>query len=495
MSDRQRSVVRAPDFPVGLEWLNVDRPLSLKDLRGKLVILDFWTFCCINCQHVLPQLRQLEERFPEELVVIGVHCGKFHAEAETYNVRQAVMRHDVRHPVVNDPKYLLWRAYTVRAWPTIVLIDPEGRVLGSMSGEFDANAIGSLLEQIIADCDKKGLLNRSPLELTLERRKLIETTLRYPGKVLADPAGRRLFVTDTDHHRIVVFGLDNGRVRHVFGSGEPGLTDGTAARARFHSPQGMALRGDSLYVADTENHAIRRLSLDGRTVQTVAGTGEQSTPLPEAGPARATRLNSPWDLEWVGDTLYVAMAGSHQVWAYHPQGGVISHVAGDGREALKDGPRLNARLAQPSGLAWDGERLWIADSETSSLRTVGLEEGGEVRTWIGQGLFEFGDVDGDRATARLQHVLDVAAGNGRIYVADAYNNRLKVLDPRTGQIRTLSGSGEPGFEDGFAGEACFWEPGGISFAGDRLYVADTNNHVIRSVELPSGRVETLDLRD
>lgn len=494
MSQKSGNVVRAPDFPAGLEWLNVERPLSLKDLRGKLVLLDFWTFCCINCQHILPHLRKLEERFPHELVVIGVHSGKFHAEAETFNIRQAVVRHDIRHPVVNDSRYLIWRAYTVRAWPTIVLVDPEGRVLGSMSGEFDSDAIGDLLQQIIQDADGRGLIDRTPLKLALERRKLIETALLYPGKVLADGEGRRLFVADSEHHRIIVYNLDDGRVRQIYGSGEPGFVDGSAARARFRSPQGMALRGDHLYVADTENHALRRIALDGRTVHTVAGTGAQATPLPAPGPGRSTPLNSPWDLAWAQDSLRIAMAGSHQLWSYEPGSGHVHPLAGDGREALKDGPRLEARLAQPSGLCWDGETLWLADSETSSIRSVDLGEHGEVRTCIGQGLFDFGDVDGDRAAARLQHPLGVeTAPNGRLFVADTYNNRIKVLDPRRGVVRRFAGSGEAGFVDGPLDQACFWEPGGMSFAGDRLYVADTNNHVIRSVDLSSGMVETLEL--
>lgn len=496
MSEKSGSVVRAPEFPAGLEWLNVERPLSLQDLRGKLVLLDFWTFCCINCQHILPHLRKLEERFPRELVVIGVHSGKFDAEAETFNIRQAVVRHDIAHPVVNDSRYLLWRAYTVRAWPTIVLVDPEGRVLGSMSGEFDSEVIGDLLRQIIQDADSRGLIDRTPLKLALERRKLIETSLLYPGKVLADVDGRRLFVADSGHHRIVVYSLDDWRVRQVYGSGTPGLVDGPAPRARFQSPQGMALQGNFLYVADTENHALRRIALDGRTVQTVAGTGVQAAPIPIPGDGRSTALNSPWDLDWALGGLHIAMAGSHQLWSLDPSSGAVSPLAGDGREALKDGPRLGARLAQPSGICWDGENLWFADSETSSIRSVSPSENGEVRTSIGQGLFDFGDVDGDRSIARLQHPLGITpAPNGRLFVADTYNNRIKVLDPRRGVIRRFAGTGEAGFDDGPLDQACFWEPGGLSFAGDHLYIADTNNHAIRSVNLGTGSVETLELGD
>lgn len=495
MTDRYRGTVRAPEFPAGLEWLNVDRPLTLAGLRGKVVLLDFWTFCCINCMHVLPRLQQLEERFPDELVVIGVHSAKFDAEKETYNLRQAVMRLNVQHPVVNDRGFLLWRAYATRAWPTVVVIDPEGKVVGAIPGEFDAEALGTFIQQIVDSFAADGRLDRTIVPLSLEKHKQVETLLSFPGKVLADERGGRLFVADSEHHRILQFDLTGGRVRAAYGCGEPGLLDGSRGKARFRSPQGMALHGNRLYVADTENHALRQISLDTGTVTTIAGNGSQAAPIPDEGTGRDASLNSPWDLEIVGDILYIAMAGSHQLWAYELIGGRLRRFAGDGREALLDGPRLAARLAQPSGLCSDGERIWFADSEISSLRSVPIEGEGEVRTAIGQGLFDFGDVDGSRKNGRLQHPLGVACAEGLVYLVDSYNNKLKIYEPVIGEIRTLAGTGEPGPEDGPARDACFWEPGGISIAGDRIYVADTNNHAIRVVSRWDGEVETLELRE
>jgi DNA-binding beta-propeller fold protein YncE len=495
MSERYRGTVRAPEFPAGLEWLNVEQALTLAALRGKMVLLDFWTFCCINCVHTLSQLRKLEERFPNELVVIGVHSAKFPAEGHTYNIRQAVMRHDVRHPVVNDREFLLWRAYTAKAWPTIVIIDPEGKVVGAHSGEFDGVALGDLLCEMMAGYDREGKIDRTPLEVALEKHRQADTVLSFPGKVLADPEGGRLFVADTEHHRVAVYGLQDGRLRAAYGGGEPEWKDGPAPQARFRAPQGMALRGDALYVADTENHAVRKIALDSGVVTTVAGNGKQAQPWPAAGPGRITRLNSPWDVLVIGDTLFIAMAGSHQIWTLALHSGQLELFAGDGREALQDGPRLSARLAQPSSLTTDGELLWFADSETSSIRAVPLTGNGQVSTCIGQGLFEFGDVDGALDQARLQHVLEVAAAGDVIYLADAYNNKIKVLDPNTGTVRGFAGSGEPGLHDGPAGEACFWEPGGLSVAGNFLYVADTNNHAIRRVDRRTGEVDTVHLRE
>ncbi len=505
MSERLVGRVRAPEFPVGLEWLNTEQPLTLLGLRGKVVVLDFWTFCCINCQHVLPQLRRIEERFPHEVVVIGVHSAKFHAERAQYNLRQAVMRHDVRHPVVNDRNFLIWRAYAVRAWPTLTLIGPDGYVVGAHSGEFDAEVLGDKLALIVEEAERSGALDRTPLPLNLEKHKQPMTTLSFPGKVAVDAARGRLYVADTEHHRVLEIGLhggpEAGQVLRSVGAGEPGFRDGDPTRARFAMPQGMAVRTDGLYVADTENHAIRRIDLDTGGVVTVAGTGEQAAPWPEAGPARTARLNSPWDLALDGEWLHMAMAGSHQLWSLHLPSGALRPLAGDGREALMDGPALEARLAQPSGLALADRRLWWVDSETSSLRyldlpaSLGTAPAGEARTMVGTGLFDFGDRDGERDTALLQHPLGVAAAGGFVFVADSYNHKIKVFHPRTGEIRSFAGTGEPGLEDGPADGACFWEPGGVTFSEGRLYVADTNNHAVRVIDLGSGEVSTLEVEE
>jgi sugar lactone lactonase YvrE len=352
------------------------------------------------------------------------------------------------------------------------------------------------LAQLIAQYDARGLIDRTPVAHHLEKHLQVETLLSYPGKLLVDPAGERLFVADSDHHRVLQFGTRDGRLLRVYGAGEPGFVDGSRGRARFHSPQGLALRGDALYVADTENHAVRKIALDSGVVLTVAGNGAQAQPWPEEGPGRERCLNSPWDVLAVDDLLCIAMAGSHQLWALHLPTGHLSRFAGDGREALADGPRLEARLAQPSGLAADGQRLWFVDSETSSLRSVpfsGLDD--RVETHIGSGLFDFGAADGDRERGRLQHPLGVACADGLVYVADTYNNRIRVYDPAAGLLSTLAGTGEPGLQDGPAGAACFWEPGGLCRAGEWLWVADTNNHAVRVVHRRTGETRTVDLTD
>jgi thiol-disulfide isomerase/thioredoxin len=501
MPVRQEGRVRAPELEGGRGWLNTDGPLSLAALRGKVVLLDFWTYGCINCIHIIPDLKRLEAKYPRELVVIGVHSAKFENEKETENIRRVVLRYGVEHPVVNDADFRIWQSYVVRAWPTQVLIDPEGYVVGRVSGEGHYEAFDRAIGQLAAEARKRGTLDERPLKLALERAKVADLPLAFPGKILADERGDRLFVADSNHNRVVVSRLD-GTLLYTIGTGERGARDGAFEQASFHRPQGLALEGDSLYVADTENHLIRRADLKARTVETVAGTGEQSRDYEFArGPAAGSALNSPWDLRLEGRTLYVAMAGPHQIWKLDLDAGEMSVYAGSGREARKDGKRLGAEMdaftdtvaafAQPSGLASDGQTLYVADSESNIIRAIDFKDG-DVKTLAGGDLFEFGDRDGRGDEVRLQHPLGLALHDGRLFVADTYNHKIKVLDVSGRTVKTFSGTGKPGQQDG--ARPSFYEPGGLSVARGKLYVADTNNHAVRVVDLKTGQAATLAIR-
>jgi thiol-disulfide isomerase/thioredoxin/sugar lactone lactonase YvrE len=487
--------INAPDFPEGLQWLNTDRPLSLRELRGKVVLLDFWTYCCINCMHILPDLKRLERKYADSLVVIGVHSAKFFTEQETENIRQAILRYDIEHPVVNDNQMIVWQQYAVRAWPTLVLIDPSGKIVGYHSGEGIYEIFDRAIEGVIRTAEAKGTLKRGAPNFRLERDKEPRTALRFPGKVLADERTNRLFIADSNHHRIVVVSLKDSRVEMVIGAGTPGLRDGAFDAAQFNNPQGMAYDpdADALYIADTDNHAIRKADLRKRTVETLAGTGEQSRAYPpRAGKGREVALNSPWDLVLLGDTLYIAMAGSHQLWRLNLKTLEAEPHAGTGREACIDGSLRTCALAQPSGITTDGKKLYFADSEVSCIRAADVDPNGMLETLVGGDLFEFGDVDGFGREARLQHPLGVVYVDGMLYVADTYNNKIKRLDPRTRKIETFLGTGAAGARDGEA--PTFDEPGGITYAHGKLYIADTNNHLIRVADLKTRRVETLVLK-
>jgi thiol-disulfide isomerase/thioredoxin len=484
-----------PSLSGGVGWIN-SGPITLAELRGKIVLLDFWTFCCINCHHVLPDLAKLEEKYRDELVVIGVHTAKFAAEQDTENIRRKVREYRIKHPVVNDAHQVIWRRFGVNSWPTLVLIDPTGRYLGSVSGEGHYEQLDRVIGNLVAMHKQRGELNLSPLKFSPEMERPSDGPLLFPGKVFADAGSKRLFISDSGHNRIVQAGLD-GKDAIAIGSGAEGFEDGPYDKARFNRPQGVFLDGEILYVADTENHAIRAVDLKARQVATVAGTGKQMARIvapPFSGPARATELSSPWDIIRVGGdkALFIAMAGPHQIWKLDPSSETIGAFAGSGYENILDGAPAHARFAQPSGLATDGEHLFVADSEVSGVRMItGVHSRAPmVHTIVGEGLFEFGDRDGKGPAVRLQHCLGLAYGDDHLYIADTYNNKVKSCVPRTHTVHTFVGGQKAGDSDD---PPQFYEPGGLSIAGSELYVADTNNHKIRVVDLKTRAVRTLAL--
>ena len=549
----------APALEGGTEWLNTTAPVELKDLRGKFVILDFWTYCCINCMHVLPELKKLEKAYPNNVVVIGVHSGKFDTEHDAQSIRQAIMRYEIEHPVVNDADLKIWNSYGVTSWPSLFVIDPQGNAVKLYRGETSFDTLDQLLKNSLPYYHDKGLLNEQPIHFKLEREKAAQTPLRYPGKILADEKTGRLFIADSNHNRVVVTSLEgdsqtlswgrgqgegtpSAKVLAIIGAGTVGKADGDFKTAQFNHPQGMALLGDTLYIADTENHLLRKADLKTQRVVTIAGTGEQAhspwpgvdfdSPHPQlpdrfVGPPLKTAISSPWALCILGRDLYIAMAGTHQIWKMPLDESEIGPFAGNGREDIVDGPLLPrepydpdfASFAQPSGLSTDGNTLFVADSEGSSVRAVLIRPAGNVSTVVGTSrldegrLFTFGDIDGPPGKARFQHCLDVAFHDGRIYVADTYNDKIKAIDLKTRETKTVAGTGKPGHADlpspsatvhsnlpspsgrgaGGEGAAEFFEPAGLSFAAGKLYVADTNNHLIRVIDVATGRVSTLQI--
>jgi thiol-disulfide isomerase/thioredoxin len=496
--------VPAPEFPSDLDWINSENPLTLAGLRGKIILLDFWTYGCINCIHMMPVLRQLEERFPNELVVIGVHSAKFENEGQTENLRQIVERYNITHPVINDVDFIVWLSFQASAWPTFMVLDPNGNIVAVQAGEVPFEAFETYLAAMIDYYDANpyfGTIDRTPLEFALEGAGNPGTALAFPGKVLVDSANNRLFIADTNHHRIVVADLTTREVLASIGNGERGYADGSYSEARFDQPQGMEIVGEILYVADVNNHAIRAIDLRAETVATIAGTGRMGrTFTPFDYIVREPLdydLRSPWDLALGEDnTLYIAMAGTHQIWQLNLATNELRPAVGSGMEAQISENLSTSALAQPSGLYWDDGLLYFADSESSTVRVADIAED-SVRLIAGtptNDLFDFGDVDGAVGTSRLQHALGVTGNEdgSLIYIADTYNSRIKVYEPNTGDTRSIFGlGGNGGYRDGDASVAEFDEPGGLDYADGKLYVADTNNHVIRVIDLEAGSVETL----
>ncbi|ODA28994.1 hypothetical protein A6X21_10350 [Planctopirus hydrillae] len=489
--------IPAPSLDGGIEWLNTSQPLSLKDLRGKVVVLDFWTYCCINCIHVLPDLKYLEKKYGKELVVIGVHSAKFDNEKETGNIRKAILRYEIEHPVVNDAEMTIWRKFSIRSWPSLVLIDPEGQFCGVASGEGNRELLDQVIAKVIDYHRAKGTLNEKPMAFDLESGKEAATPLRFPGKLLVDPTRERVFISDSNHNRIVVASL-SGQLIQVIGNGKIGAKDGPAESAQFDHPQGMALEGNTLYVADTENHLLRTVNLTTWEVSTLAGTGEQARGRDRGGELRTTALNSPWDLYIHQGVLYVAMAGPHQLWSHALGSKTIQNYAGSGREDITNGSLAQSALAQPSGITSDGESLYVVDSEGSSIRKITTSEAdkledpeGKVTTVVGASdlprgasLFEFGDIDGKGSAVRLQHPLGIVFHEGKLYVADSYNHKVKVIDPIKRTCESWLGNGKPG---AVLDPVQLSEPAGLATYGGVLFIADTNNHRVLKVDLKTKR--------
>ena len=444
----------------------------------------------------------MEEKYANELVVIGVHSAKFPNEKYADNVLLAAQRYELKHPIVNDAEFEVWRQYACRAWPTLMFVDPEGKVIGKHEGELPYEAFDDLIGRMVAEFDEQGLIDRRDLGLTPEAVE--ESMLAFPGKVLADGPGNRLFIADTNHNRIVITDLD-GQAQAIVGSGAEDFADGDYASAAFNHPQGMELVGDTLYVADTENHAIRRVNLAVGTVDTIAGTGRQGHDRRASGPGTQIALSSPWDLAHHEGMLYIAMAGIHQLWRLSLADGVVCPHAGTGGENIDNGPLAQATLAQPSGIVVGSDRggdpiLYFADSETSSVRSAGIDPvTGRVATLVGIDLFAFGDRDGVEHHVRLQHPIGIEWHEGELYIADTYNHKVKKVLPLMRSVQTVWGSGAMGLHDGAGRLATFSEPSGLSFAvfengrQPLLYIADTNNHAIRVADFEADEVRTLEI--
>ena len=422
-------------------------------------------------------MRELESKYSRELVVVGVASGKFHAERVTGRIRDASIRLDAIHPVLNDRQFRTWRSYAVSAWPTLVAVDPAGYVVGAHAGEFAAEMLFPFIDGLIQNAKMRGTLNSEPLHFAADEPTNPPRTLKYPGKIAID--GNRIAVADSGNHRVIIAALNEGpasaAIQIVVGNGKPGLADGR--EGQLNSPQGITFAGETLFIADTENHAIRAFDIVRKELRTVTGTGNQ---LRTRADREAGAMSSPWDLTLVGNTLFVAMAGTHQIWSVDIATGKSRVHSGAGGEDIRDGENDNALLAQPMGIVSRDNRLYFADSESSAIRWSDASDDGAVGTIVGTGLFDFGDVDGTGDDVRLQHAQGLAfRRDGALLVADSYNDCIKIVDIKTRSsttwVRGLS------------------EPSGMACSETHVYVADTNAHRVAVIDLETRETTELKL--
>ena len=497
---RVHGLIRAPEFPDNLEWMNISHPLTINGLKGKIILLDFWTYCCINCHHNISQLRKLHRKYPDNLVIIGVHSGKFSNEKKSDNIRQAMIKHGIEYPVVNDADFNMWQQYSVKAWPTIVLIDPNGRIVSEISGEILAEPFMQTIEELIYEYQDS--IDKTPLVLRHESSLQALHLLQHPSKLLYSEGQRKLFISDTGNHRIIEIDLlensTSGCVNRVFGNGHAGFNDGFGDAIAFNHPHGLALyqKGNTnkLYVADTENHAIRAINLNDGSVSTIAGTGEKAHGFFEKAIPADMPLRSPWALVSLDKYLFIAMAGSHQIWVLIDEN-ELAPFAGNGREALVDGSLASSSFNQPSDLTNINDSLFIADSEASAIRKITLSEPILTTTLVGKGLFDFGDRDGIDKNASLQHPVGICHYKDMLFIADTYNHKIKTLDLRSNEVKTLIGNGNPGNINGLFEEAQLNEPEGLQASNRYLFIADTNNHEIKVANLVENIIRPFVIND
>jgi DNA-binding beta-propeller fold protein YncE len=470
-----------PEIPDQLHWFNVDSPVRLSEQKGRVILLNFNTYCSLHCLRIVEDLDYLTDRYPNKLVVIGIHGPRFPAERSPEHVRNAISRHHIRHPVLHDPDYRLWQRFAIHSGPTLGVIDTQGSIVGSISGEGNRDKLERIITALLARAVSPATGEKTPYVLKPASEPL--RPLYFPDKILATE--NRVYIADSGHHRVLATS-SQGLILHQYGDGNPGFVDGNGFSAAFDAPQGMVIADEFLYVADTGNHAIRRINIRNDDVVTLAGTGTMGRePVGDyfGNPLEAD-LNTPSGLAYKTNMLYIAMTGLHQIWTLSLVTNTLEIFAGCGEEGHVDGASWKACFAQPSALSIIGHTLYVVDAGSSAIRAIDLNTR-HVTTLVGKGLFDFGDTDGVGPAASFQHPLDIKADQSQksLWVADTYNNKIR-------KIRL-----ENKLVSSYQVKHPLSEPGGLAFRGNTLYIANTNRHEIVRVNLRSGTTESLNVSD
>lgn len=486
------------EFPKSFKWLNTKKQIDIGMLKGQIVILDFWTYCCINCVHMAQTLNYVDERYKNKpVVIIGIHSAKYANEKNPSNIADAINRYGIVHPVIVDENMHLWKEYGIHAWPTLVFLGPDGTILHKAAGEISNESLSEIIDDLLDRYTNEKLLSKKRADVYLQYKSDDEekNQLRYPGKIAISENGKLIAISDTSNNRVLILDRSDNRVMDTIGCGYGGFLDGNFDNSRLLKPQGVFFRKNILYIADTGNHSIRAADMRNRRIITIAGDGERGVHMSFNNKyiAKETSLLSPWDLSINGKFLYIAMAGLNQIWRYDFDDETIMPFAGAGYENIVDGELEKALMAQPSGLFCDNDYIYVVDSETSSVRSINISKN-FISTIIGAGLFIYGDNDGKFNVGRLQHPLGITKAKDKIYVADTYNNSIRLIDLSTKNITTLikkDSESQCRFEDKNCDTLGLYEPSDVKIYKEILYIADTNNHLIRTFDLNKKILNTI----
>lgn len=480
------------------QWFNTSRPLEISDLKDRIILLDFWTYACVNCIQALPEIKKLEQTFGNKITVIGVHSGKFDNEKDGLSIKKAILKYGINHPVVNDSDFAIWNNFQAQAWPTFILINPNGRIVSTYLGEQGAAEIMPDVKKLVSKFRYQ--LNRDPLPIMLEKYNVIGNVLNFPSKLSYTSSFSYksqklpvLFIANSTQNNIIISSLAGDIITKI-GSGNKGFKDGDFFSASFNAPQSLLYNSGKLYVADTGNNALRLIDFKKGKVTTLFGSGKRGDIFEGASEAAGSiDLASPTDIEFFPNNkkIVIANSGTHQILSYDIDKKTVSVLAGNGIEGIDDGKYPNNSLAQTADMSAFGGKLYFVDSETSSLRVI--DKSGEVKTLIGKGLFDFGHKNGSKSEALMQHPLGLTVDDTGAYISDSFNHSIRKYNFSTKKLYDFLGGKTKGDKLGAKNDIEFDQPEGIVSILDNFYIVDSNNNRIVVVNRKNLKSKLLDV--